>query len=182
MPEPVSTTLGLCLAGYTALQAYARGGSAVSPEAGEVRKAAAGLVLSVERSESLFGEKAAAISRLSALVNECAEPDWDGNGAAPVNPYAHMNAEIFLRTLPEGIPLPEFAIEPDGCISLDWIKSRNCLFSLSVGTNNRLAFAWLDGTDKGHGVARFDGRQVPARVLEGIAAVAGYGNTSLRTA
>lgn len=161
------------------MQGYSHGGSAVSSEANAVSKAATAIVKSFENSQSLFGEKAAARSRLRALADECAKSDWDGNGAEAVNPIALQNAERFLETLPEGFPLPEFAIEPDGCISLDWIKSRNCLFSLSVGSNNRLAFAWLDGADKGHAVARFNGHQVPNHILEGITAVLNHGNASV---
>ena len=183
MPKPISkTTIGICLASYTALQGYSHGSSAVSPEASAVSKAAAAFVNSIEISQSLFGEKAAALSRLRALANECAKPDWDGNGAEAINSVALFNTEHFLKALPESFPLPEFAIEPDGSVSLDWIKSRNCLFSLSVGSNNRLAFAWLDGADKGHAVARFDGRQVPNHILEGISAIVNHGNTSVRAA
>ena len=73
-----------------------------------------------------------------------------------------------IRALPPGVPLPEVAPEPDGAISLDWIRSRNNLFSLTVGSGDRLAFAWLDGSDTGHGVVRFDGQVVPKRILQGI--------------
>jgi hypothetical protein len=86
---------------------------------------------------------------------------------------ALQNAEMFLRALPEDLPTPEFAPEPDGSISLDWIHTRHRLFSLGVGPNDRLAYAWLDGTDKGHGVARFDGLSVPQRVLAGIQFIMG---------
>ena len=183
MPKPISNkTLGICLASYTALQGYAHGSSAVSPEAGVVGKAATAFVNSVELSQSLFGAKSAAISRLIAVANECDQHNWDGNGAEAINLYALLNAESFLRALPENFPIPEFAVEPDGSVSLDWIKSRNCLFSLSIGSNNRLAFAWLDGADKGHAVARFDGRQVPNRILEGITAIANHGDASFRAA
>jgi hypothetical protein len=179
MPKHISKTVGVCLVSYTALQAYAGGGSAVSSEARTVGKVATAIVNSVERSQSLFGKKAAAISRLFALANECAEPGWDGEDANVINPIAVINAENFLRALPENFPLPEFAVEPDGNVSLDWIKSRNCLFSLSVGSSGRLAFAWLDGADKGHAVARFDGRQVPIHILEGIAAIVNHEDASI---
>jgi hypothetical protein len=179
MPKNISKTVGVCLVSYTALQAYAGGGNAVSSEAMTVGKAATAIVNSVERSQSLFGKKATAISRLFALANECAEQGWDGEGADAINPIAVINAESFLRAMPENFPLPEFAAEPDGGVSLDWIKSRNCLFSLSIGSNNRLAFAWLDGADKGHAVARFDGRQVPNRILEGITAIVNHGDASI---
>jgi hypothetical protein len=42
---------------------------------------------------------------------------------------------------------------------------------VSVGPSGRLAFAWLDGVEKGHGVVRFDGQDVPRRILEGIKAI-----------
>ena len=182
MLEPISTTAGICWLGYAALNAYARPGSAVSAEAQAVTRAASALVRSAEDSQILFGGKAAVISRLRALANDCAEQGWDGHQACAIDPGALQNAEDFVRALPEGFPAPEFAPEPDGSISLDWIQSRRRLFSLSVGSSNRLAYAWLDGADKGHGVARFDGFSVPSRVLSGIQSILNNGNASLRTA
>jgi len=183
MPEPVSTTLGICLASYTALQAYARrGDSAFSTEAGDVRKAASAFVENFERSHSLFGEKTAAISRLRALAIERLDQGFDGNDVEFINSIAVINAENFLRALPESCPVPEFAVGPDGNVALDWIKSKSRLFSLSIGSSNRLAFAWLDGTDAGHAVATFDGNCIPKRVLEGVAAILNYGDTTLRAA
>ena len=108
------------------------------------------------------------ISSIRQLAQECSELDWDGSGAEPVSLDAVAMASAFVRALPEGLPLPEFAPEPDGAISLDWIQSRSRLFSLSVGTNSCLAYAWLDGNDRGHAVAGFDGKTVPRRILEGI--------------
>src|SRR5680860_861102 len=171
MFEPVSTSIGICWLGSAALNAYARPGSAISTEAQMVSKAASAIVELAERSQSLFGEKAAAISQLMALANDCAEQGWDGDGACAIHPTALQNAKDFLRALPESFPMPEFAPEPDGAISLDWIHSRHRLFSLSVGSSNRLAFAWLDGADRGHGVARFDGLSVPLRVLSEIQSI-----------
>ena len=155
------------------MEALAGGNTAVSPEACSVRKAATKIVESIERSVALFGEKAGALSRLAALATECMQAGWDGADAAAIDPLAVLMARRFLRLLPEGVPLPEFTPEPDGSISLDWIRSRNRLFSLSVGRSSRLAYAWLDGADRGHGVARFDGQSIPARVFEGIKGVMG---------
>src|SRR5207247_8865273 len=69
------------LSGQLALQRLAGGSSAISPEAHAVRKAATQVAESAERSVALFGEKTAALSELSAVTAECAEPDWDGHGA-----------------------------------------------------------------------------------------------------
>ena len=95
-----------------------------------------------------FESKANAISQIWALAYECSQPDWDGNGACPLDERALLAAVEFIRALPEGAPLPDLAPEPDGSISLDWIQSRDRLLSLSVEPNNRLVYAWLDGADK----------------------------------
>lgn len=168
--------------GYAALYATVRAGSAVSPEAEAVRSTAFAVVESAEESLALFGEKAVAISQLRTLANECAAENWDGDGAFPIHRIAVILAEEFLRALPDDLPLPEFAPEPDGSISLDWIQSRTRLFSLSVGASQRLSYAWLDGSDKGHAVSRFDREQIPARVLQGIREIVNHGHASLRAA
>lgn len=169
-------------AGYLALQAFAGGGSAISAEALQLRKLATEVVDTANRSQALFGAKAATISRLETLAAECAEPGWDGGDAAAIDPMIVDLAARFVRALPDGLPLPECAPEPDGAISLDWIQSRGRLFSLSIGGGDRLAYAWLDGADKGHGVARFDGQNVPPRVLEGIRSIMAPGHAGLRAA
>jgi len=162
---------GIGPSGRLALLTIARIGSGTSPEAHAVHRAASEVLRLAERSQALFGEKATALSQLVALSSECAKDDWDGEDAIAIDPNAVLMAERFLRALPDGIPMPELAPEPDGSISLDWIQSRNRLLSLSVSHNNRLAYAWMDGSDKDHGVARFDGRNVPPRVLESIKSI-----------
>ena len=179
MPEPISTALGVCCFGYAALNAYSRPGSTVSAEAVEVRQSARDLAQVGERSQALFGKKLTALSELWRLAIDCAEPDWDGAGSRPIDPDAVIKVEDFVRALPIGFPAPTFAAEPDGSVSLDWIISRSRLFSLSVGASDRLAFAWIDGTDKGHGVARFDGKTIPLKVLRGIEDIASNGHTPL---
>jgi hypothetical protein len=165
--------------GLTSLHSLAQQGSAVSNEAQSLRQAASAVVDHVERSQALFGGKAAAISQIWALANECDRPDWDGEHSFPIEHATVFRAAAFIRALPDWVPLPEFAPESDGSISLDWIQSRNHLFSLSVGASNRLPYAWLDGTDKGHAVANFDGDAVPRKILEGIMGIMNRGNASI---
>ncbi len=142
--------------------------SGVSFEADQIQNAGAGLQRSVEESHSLFGAKAKAIEELNQLALDCSQPNWDGYDAVPISMGALVNAEAFIRALPSNLPLPEFCPEPDGSISVDWIVSRLQLLSLSISGSNRIAYAWLDGTDKGHAVARFDGVTVPQRIVEAI--------------
>lgn len=159
---------------------WARSRSAVSGEAKTLWSTASTARESLERSFALFGKKDAAISQIWTLVHDCAEAGWDGEDAEPISEMAAMLAIDFIRALPDSVPLPEFAPEPDGSISLDWIRSRVRLFSLSVGMSTRLAYAWLDGTDRGHAVVVFDGEAVPPRILEGIKRIIDDGNPAAR--
>lgn len=176
MPEAFSTL------GILALYAAARASTAVSPTAQTLRKNAYAVVASAERSRALFGDKSDAISAVWQVAADQSTEDWDGTGGAAVDALAACNAVEFLRALPAGTPLPEVSPEPDGCISLDWIESRNRLFSLSIGSNRRLPYAWLDGTDRGHGVATFDGEEVPPRILEEIRKIRFDAAPAIRTA
>jgi hypothetical protein len=167
------------LSGHLALQAFAGGDSAISREAKALHKQAVAVIEAISRSQALFGKKADALSQLATLAMECAERGWDGESAASIDPIAVLWSARFIRALPDGYPLPEFAPEPDGAVSLDWMQSRNRVFSLSVGRSSRLAFAWLDGSDKGHGVARFDGHGIPQQVLNGIRSIMGQADVTL---
>src|SRR5689334_15490769 len=115
MPEVVSA-VGLCV-GYAAMHLLARGTSAVSPEAEALCKAAGEVIRAAERSQALFGDKAAAISAIQALAYNCSGAGWDGGQAEPVSPVASRISADFIRALPASHPLPEFAAEPDGAIS-----------------------------------------------------------------
>jgi hypothetical protein len=179
---PATVPNAVSLLGYAALGIYSQQGSAVSLEAERVGQAASTLVRAAESSVALFGELSSAISRLHELANDCAQDDWDAAGAVALESAAVANAERFLRALPEGVPMPECSPEPDGSVSLDWAESRWRLFSVSVSSSNRLAFAWLDGSDQGHGVARFDGMAVPERVLMGLRLIVPEAHAPVRAA
>lgn len=168
--------------GLAPLYALARQGTAVSQEARVVQRAASHAVHFVERSRALFGSKANAISELWTLANDCSQEGWDGGDARPVDPAAVYRAIELLRALPDRLPLPEFAAEPDGAISLDWIRSRNRLLSVSVSASDRLAFAWLDGTDRGHGVVRLGEGAVPSRLIGAIAEIMDVEDVAVRAA
>jgi hypothetical protein len=183
MPEPLSLTAGIFCLGYASLQGRGRfGGNAVSHEAIVIGDAMYGIVEMAERSQALFGAKSAAISQLSTLENECSEDGWDGGDAYALNPFSIYIAKQFLRALPQNLPIPEFSPEPDGSVSVDWIISRNRIFSLSIGNNHRIAAAWLEGTEQGHFVFNFSGYKIPEKVLDGIREIVGYGDAPFRIA
>lgn len=55
------------------------------------------------------------IQRLSQL-----REDWDAEGGSPVAPEAISMATYILNMLPPDAPLPEFAPNPNGTLSLYW--------------------------------------------------------------
>lgn len=166
--------------GFADIASLSRIKSGYSSCAKMVNQLSGALLSSFEDSQALFGAKANRLSYLWNLAEECSEDDWDGYGALAIHPLAVKAAESFIRALPDTFPLPEFAPEPDGSISLDWIQSKHRLFSVSAGATSRLAYAWLDGSDKGHGVARFDGTTLPLRVLQGIQSITGQSHAPFR--
>lgn len=170
-----------CDTGKGNLYPVIRRTSAVSSEAESVRRAASDAEQSVERSVALFGSKGDSISEIYALLNESPDEGGDDDGWKPVSVRAAGFAADFIRALPSNVPLPEYASEPDGAISLDWIRSRHRIFSVSIGEEYRLPYAWLDGSDRGHAVAFFDGVTIPPRIIEGIRRVMSDGNAPVRT-
>ena len=95
---------------------------------------------------------------------------------------AVLVAEHFVRALPSHIPMPDFTVDPDGDVSLNWTTLQKRRLTLSVSASQRIAFAWLDGIERGYGVAVFDGLNVPSRILSELDRFAYNGNASLRTA
>ena len=169
MFEPVSA-IGLQL-GVAALYALSRPGSAVSSEAQAVQACAGAIFNRVERSDALFGGKAAVISKLWDLARSHAAAGWDGGEAAPADRRAIVRSVAFIRALPDDCEMPEVGVDPDGAVALDWMVSRHRMLSISVaGDSDRLAYAWLDGTDRGNAVAKFDRDTVPIRLMQALLA------------
>ena len=154
--------------GYSAFLTMSRPGSAVSAAAASVRRNVCHVAGQFHRSEALFGAKARCIATLHELAMESSQPNWDGYEAEPVNPDAVFRAENLIASLPDDLDLPECSVEPDGCISLDWFAAPHRTLSISIGDIDRFAYAWVDGSDRGHAVARMMDGQLPPRVLQEI--------------
>ncbi len=142
--------------------------SGVSSEALSLELALQRLMAATEGTQAWFGAKAEAIASLRDVEAECADIGWDGADAQPVDNAAARRAEALIRAWPDDVRLPEVAAEPDGAISLDWVRSRHRVFSVSVGPRDRLAYAWIDGADRGHGAVGFDGETAPPRIVDGV--------------
>lgn len=126
-------------------------GSAVSEAATLVQRLLGDVARGNERALSLSGREVEFQAQLRAALHDVIT-DEDQH---PATTAAVRSASRFVRALPHSLPLPQVAIDPDGAISLDWMPSRTRAFSISVDESGRLAYAWIKGSDRGHGVVRF---------------------------
>lgn len=156
---PIVTT------GFIALGTYAAPQSGVSNEAAFLNDNFARVHSHQESAESLFGVKSRLISELREIAAECSMENWDDYGARAVSQTVVLRAEAFIRALPDSLPAPEISAEPDGQISFDWLPSRARTFTLSISPSNRLAYAWIDGADRGNAAEVFDRGYLPRRLL-----------------
>ncbi|MFM7516788.1 MAG: hypothetical protein ACKO3V_07590 [Pirellula sp.] len=76
----------------------------------------------------------------------------------------------FIENLPLAFPQPDVAREPDGHLNLEWYRSPRRVFSVSIGSNNRLHWAALIGTESPRGTSWFLDR-IPISILDLIARV-----------
>ena len=151
--------------------------SAVSDEAKQVMRALHLIRSDRQPAESLSGRLTEADDRLYAAIEALTVDEEQ----ADVPLGALSNVQRLLRMLPDTLPLPEVGIDPDGAISLDWMPTRFRMFSISVSDSDSLAYAWLHGTDRGHGVVRFvDG--LPQWLWSQLAEIVGDADASLRVA
>jgi len=104
-------------------------------------------------------------SELDDIYNECSVPNWDGYGAKPAYRSVRKTVEKFLDALPVDIMDPEIGADPDGEISLDWCLAQNKMFTISIGRNNRIAYAFLDGDKRRNGLDFFKGA-VPQDLID----------------
>ena len=183
MPESVLTTgfFAVGATGAIAASSLFVPSSGVSNEADQLHDFAVEISERFESSQALFGSKMSLLNELHQLAVECAEEDWDGYGAEAVTATVLARAESFVRALPDNIPLPEVSVEPDGAIAFDWMPLPSKTFTLSVNGSNRLAFAWIDGTDRGHAAVKFEGAEIPSRILNELERLT-RNATSLRSA
>lgn len=158
--------------GTAGVYAFAWPRTAVSSGADEVRARAKEMIDRVERSRAGIGGKSDVISSLWMLAESHDQTGWDGGQALPANRSAIALAAAFIRALPNDCTMPHVAVDPDGAVALDWMVSRHRMLSISfAGDSDRLAYAWLDGTDRGNAVARFDRNTVPMRLVQAIQAM-----------
>ena len=87
-----------------------------------------------------------------------------------------MKGHIALRgrcwkSTPPDLPAPDFAVDPDGEVSLEWYGSPKNVFSLSVGAIGRLSFAGSFGDELVKGAVYFT-NEFPPEIIGYIQRIA----------
>lgn len=104
-------------------------------------------------------------NELRELCEECAQPGWDGYGAQPVSRQSVIAAGKLLNSLPYRFPLPTIGIQPDGLITMEWYHTPRRTLSVCVGSDGRLHYACLNGTETQYGsMDYFD--LIPEKLLQ----------------
>jgi len=104
---------------------------------------------------------------LRELARECGEPDWDSEGAAPVEQSTLIHALRFVAALPMGLPEPDPAIHADGEVAFSWIGSKGHRLSIAIGPTGRITYAYRRLPSKMNGT-EWLGDRIPHSLLEFI--------------
>lgn len=101
------------------------------------------------------------------VAAEAALPNWDGEGARPVEATTRVFACRFALALPTGVAKPEVEVDRDGDISFEWFQSSHSVFSVSVRRDGILHYAGLFGPNKINGTEVLFGG-LPDAIAQGI--------------
>ena len=92
---------------------------------------------------------------LREAFQDCSQPNWDGYGADPADPWAAAWGADVLDAFPDGLGIPEIAFEPDGAAGLEWWRGPDKTLAVSVGPDGEVSFAARLGNDRVSGTAVF---------------------------
>lgn len=124
--------------------------------------------ISPQEDSELEKIKPDALDRLYATFSECCREGWDGYDASAASYESYLRAKRFIESLPASFPAPEFAVDPDGEVSLEWYCEPGRVFSVSISANDELTYAGkFSPNKKTHGTEPFTG-QVPQVILDNI--------------
>lgn len=112
-----------------------------------------------------------AFEKLIIAIREAQTEGWDGYDALPADPNAVKYAIAFLQNLPDDLPIPEFAIDPDGDVAIEWDYGPRLLISIRIARDGTLYYAGKDGHASFHGVEPYR-EGIPEAVSRGIERVA----------
>lgn len=106
----------------------------------------------------LFGDRERTIlSLFTKSLSPCLNSNWDGYNALPVSLKTYTMALEFLISMPASVKLPDITADPDGSVSMEWYRSPEWIFSISIDAYGKLDYAALFGDRKYHGSMYYAG-------------------------
>lgn len=97
------------------------------------------------------------------ILLECSGQDWDGYGAKPVSQDSVCLVRKFLKMLPDDISYPNLEPEPNGALSMTWIKRG---YHLGISIDEKKQIFW--GSTSPHGYIYGDAKfaeEIPEEVM-----------------
>lgn len=90
------------------------------------------------------------------IQEECADTNWDGDGALPISQKSINYARKFFKALPLSIDVPEPVPEPNGELALVW-RQNGYHIAVSISEKAELAFGGRVKSGSIAGTEKFDG-------------------------
>lgn len=140
---------------------------AVSRESGKLRAVLMSMLGAVSRSVAFGVRHEEARLALDQAFLDASYEDWDCHGAKQAHPLSYYHARRFIAALPTTLPVPEFGVDPDGELSIEWYRAPRRVFSASVGRNGRLTYAGLFGRSESHGT-EYSLDEIPDSILANV--------------
>lgn len=97
------------------------------------------------------------------ILLECSGQDWDGYGAKPVSQDSVRLVRKFLKMLPNDISYPDLEPEPNGALSMTWIK-RGYHLGISIDEKKQIFWGGISPHGRVYGEARFI-EEIPKELL-----------------
>lgn len=82
-------------------------------------------------------------SAVDDLLQTAGEPNWDGDGAEPVDAETVSVAKRLVNVLPGELAPPEISADPHGNVDFDWCLENGTLFTISIGKEGEVAMAGM---------------------------------------
>jgi hypothetical protein len=99
---------------------------------------------------------------LRQILEEASHENWDGFDAVAITEETIQNAAQFIMAFPPSLCRPELGASPRGDISFDWARSSNRVVSAAISHDGKISYAWVNGSEHGHGGYVFAGFFDPA--------------------
>lgn len=114
-------------------------------------------------------EKNNIIKSINDIINKYKEDNSNGEcGLLTAEKTIHRTKLFMFLLSYNNLPIPELSVEPDGAISLNWIKEKDRMFSVSIKNDNIISCAWINKDKRGHYNSVFIGISIPNTVIENI--------------